>query len=538
MNRIMRISLIAFWFHAGICLIATPSCADIFPMDELIATLGETDYLMTGRLVLRIKKNLRANPSYAKIYAESTIYIQKTAFMRAIADLADEKLYPYVLPYLTDDNEATRIEAIISIGSTRISPYDQKLRHLATSYHDNESVLSTIIEALGQFRNDETVNFLASYLTDERIRIRLNTIEALGINGTDIAVGYLIEAFGNQEKVLHNDILRTLGDCRNSVVAIEFLRQFLADQSSDYFTESLISLGELQDASIADLCIGLATHESRSMRKSAIYALSRLGSLKALAPLTEYLENPAFYDMETNIKRAIEQICAVYRLDEILDALSHTDHPAIVARDLGKLGDPSSIEVFMELLDHDDPINRIAAIGALSEFDDPAITTAFIERLPEAGPLELYYLLQVLADSCAASSDIEILRNNIPRYDPGYHAMIMLAANLNQYDAEDAILDILKNPSHPYRWVAVAVLQGWPYSQQLTHVLKELLRKGSLPLRFYSAWVLTGFAQYEPGLLPFLRQCHQRERNPRIREIFEESLVNSAGNAPASPVEE
>ncbi len=488
------------------------------PIEELISHIGKTDYQLKSTAILNMKKNIRYNSIYINRYTETNIYVQKICFIRVISELADEVSYPYLLKYLSDTDRTILIETISALGKTRTHPYDQILINTAKKHKDDEHITIAVIHALGEFTDDDIAYFIGKYLHDQRLNIRIAAIEGLGAMGTDKAADLLIETFYTNPNGNEKEIIHALGESRNSLNAQEVIWQIFEDRESPFFLDALISLGELESYRHTGLLVELLDHQSRSIRKAAIYALSRIGSLSAVNPLIEFLNNPASYDLRNLITHAIEEICSVYSFEEILATVKETDHPAIVAIQLGKLSDPSSVEVLKELMRNDDPINRITAIEALSYFDMPEVDNAIADRLTESSPLEFFYQIRYFINGRSnASHSIKLIMTK--KHYTDYKLAIYLGF-LNHYEAQDNIFNILQNPTNPYRWVAVASMENWGYNRPIAHRLKKILQKESFAMRYHAAKVLKRFSNEEPSLKQFLQKCYYREQQPRIKALL------------------
>ncbi len=493
--------------------------ASEFNLENSMKELATTDYQLRTTCIINMKKNLRFRASYIRFYFGTEIYIQKICLIKAISELGETKLYPYLLDYINDTDRDIFIEAIHALGNSRTSPYDMKLIHIAKSNNNDEALLCACIQALSNFTGDIIVDYLSEFLNDSRQIVKSAAIESLGYIGNERAVELLITTFkkdlqGNEQAILH-----ALGDCRNSRIAQSFLLSFMEDRESSLFLDAMINLADLEPQGHTDQFIAMLNDNSPQIRKIAIYALSRIGDLQAILPLVDLLESPSSYDSRQQIRNAIEAICSIYRFEEIMEILQATDHPSIVALQLGKLGHESSVEVLEELLDNEDPINRIAAIRALSNFNLPQIDDTLASRLSESTPLEFSYELQYFVDEKKMQTDFGMIEKTLSKEYSNYKLIIFLA-KLGRYEVQDSIYSILKNKTNPYRWVALTSIEEWPYQPSLAHILKQIVRKDSLPMRYYAAKVLKHIVSQDPSLVPFLHQCHVEEINPRVKAIL------------------
>ena len=488
-------------------------------LENRMKVLATTDYQIRSTCIINIKKKLRLSMSYMTCYSGNDIYIHKLCFIRAIAELGEQKLYPYLLDYINDTDRTVFIEVIRGLGNSRTFPYDTKLKHIAQTNNDDEAILSACIQALGNFTTETTADYLSEFIDDPRPIVKSSVLESLGYMGTERAVELLIQTFKQDPQGNEKEILHALGNCRNSRTAQSFLISFMQDRESSLFLDAMINLADLEPQDHTDQFIAMLNDKSRHIQKIAIYALSRIGDLKAIIPLLDLLESPSSYDSRQQIAQAIENICAIYSFEEIMEILQKTDHPSIVAVQLGKLGQKSSIEVLNELLDNEDPINKIAAVRALSNFNLPEIEDTLAGRLNKSTPLEFFYELQYFVDRKQAQNNVDMIEKTLSTQYSNYKLIIFLA-KLNRYEIQDSIYYILNNKSNPYRWIALASMDHWSYQGSLAYILKNIVQKGSLPMRYYAAKVLKQFSIKEPSLVPFLNQCHDRELNPRVKAIL------------------
>ena len=476
------------------------------PIEQIQQILADPDYTMEKRLSINIKKRLRKNPSFIKFYTENNLFIFKTAFIRAIAESGDNKLYKYLVPYLNDDNEKIAASAINAIGYANTPDYINDLAFLLNKYNDNELMIVRILATLGNSLSDEAIKYISPMIDDHRINISYAAVLSLSQIGTDKAASHLIKKYEYQK--LRKKIIYSLGKCRTSNKALNFINHISKKDEHPYFLDIVKAMGELESHENTNYLIGLLDKNNKKQTFAALYALSRIADINSVTEIYNFLDSIMARTVQKKIFSAIEKICSFYSKQEIIETISGLDHPALVAIKLGKLGDPSSTNVLLELLEDDDPINKIFAIEAISVINDTSVVENLISRLSTSEPLETYCIMNYLK-KCYENKLItrEDLIEKISNYSYNKDKLNIFYGLIDYYEMEDGIISILANESNPYLWVMIDAVKNWSSYPSITHLLKYYLQKGSLPLRYHSAKILVNFAGKNPEIKSFLKNA-------------------------------
>jgi HEAT repeat protein len=269
------------------------------------------------------------------------------------------------LSKLSDKNPQVRRQGADALGQMRNAAAAEPLRNLLKD--SAPSVRSAAVDALGLLRNQPAAAAIARLLeTDPDANVRQNAA---------IALGYIAD--------------RT---------TLPSLVKGLKDSQEPIRFASINSLGILRDAAAVEPLTAELKNPDARMRSSSAYALGNIADAKALPALKDALELAA-----STVTTAPMTSPAV---------------AAAVARTLGLIGDPSSVDLLKPLLDH--PDRKVALSGALAlaklkdksglafarksaKDSDANVRRAAAEILAQVGTAEDAPVLQKLASDPDAS---------------------------------------------------------------------------------------------------------------------------------------
>ncbi len=267
--------------------------------------------------------------------------------------------------------------------------------------HPNDDLSNMAIEGLNEVDGTEAVMDLVKVLEQGKTKDRIGAARGLSRLGDKRAVPALINALSNDEASVKIQAAKALGHIKDPQ-AVNALITTLNDQSNeivhDQIVNALVSIG---DPSVDLLLEAFDTHTALHVRKHALLALGKIGSVNALPALIKSMKNPnheireaaekALYnigkhdingmikllnDPETRIAaiRILGHIGDIETIDPLVNILNH-DEPEIAAeviRTLGKLGGLTAIQLLSELLS-DERYKDIRADGAASKEEQASI---------------------------------------------------------------------------------------------------------------------------------------------------------------------
>lgn len=503
-----------------------PSASKSLLVKFQIKELGVIDYNLRSALTREIKKKLRTDWRNIDLYKKNSLRIVKVCFITALSELAIPQFYPDIVPFLHDSDVSVIEETIHALGQTRDPRYVKLIHDTCLKYKDNPSVMSTAFSALGEFGSKESADFIVSWYQTRDQAVVSSVIRSLGKMGSSYAAKKLVALYPDSLEWEKKLIIENIGACRNSKEAASFISELLIKKNHPFFTEVIRSAGELELDDHLPQLIELLKDKNMSVRQAAADALSYMGKKKAIFPLINSIDKSALHESyHVSAYHSVESIISIYSKKEILEFIKGHDHPSEIACKLGNLKDKSSIKALQDLLNNEDPINRICAVFALSQIGGKEIRPVILTRLPEATELEFFYELPLLKAWYQRSFvSMEELTKLLTTKSIPKQKIVVFNAFIENLDSEDDILPMLKRKHDPFTWVLVYALENWPALPSLTHELTYLLRTGPLPVRYYCARTLTKMASLDKELIPVLSACVHNETNERVKKILNDAI--------------
>lgn len=493
--------------------------ANEISFESYLKDLSQTDYALKDKLTRRIKDEIMTNPASIEKYSSSSNFLVKVCFIHAVAELNRLSDYEFLLHFLGDPDAEVVIEAIKALGTSQNAQFAKSLRDKCDITKNEESIVCTALLALGELENADSSTFIYSiYTSANSYSIRYSALTALGKMRTAPAIEKLTALYPSAPENSKNLILELLGKCRSIPSATDFLDRLLTT-TSDTKNQALIlcSLGQLESEQHYQVFIKYLQSDDKTLFHAAIKALEYLGDGNAIYPLFKTLSERFEVENQERIYAAIETICALYSLEEIQSYLHLLDHPSRIITQLADLGTPSSETILRELIAHDDPINRIFAIHALTK--SASVETAqrlLIQRLPKASPIDIAHILPLFnqwrQESLLSYKDLTGI-DPASRTEP----FIICNALLSQSDSFNQLTDIIRNERSPFRWCAVYALIGQNSTDEHIRIITGFLKDGFLIQRFYAARTLALLAKQHTSLKPILQSFYETETNEKVK---------------------
>ncbi len=285
----------------------------------------------------------------------------------------------------TDQAEVTAVAAVAlaNHGSAAIAPLTALLSQPSTQL--------IAVQALAQVQHFAVVQPLLTVVNDASPDVRSAAIEALSHFYDPAITAALQSALQDPNTAVRRAAVVALGiqaERGDRQALTEMIRPLLWDLNPQVCRQATIALGRLGTAAaIEALSQGLnSAHTPVVLQLDIVQALIWMDTAAALAPLRQFLEAGLANSATAN--SAVEQaiITALGRVEapetqrvasQILLGLLETQHPVVqtpqgqqhLARSLGQLHDPRSIDALISLLSESNACVRLHAIAALKQLE-------------------------------------------------------------------------------------------------------------------------------------------------------------------------
>jgi HEAT repeat protein len=245
-------------------------------------------------------------------------------------------------------------------GEQAIAPLLGVLRESRTKI-----VRDCVVRALGWIGSGALEPRLELLFT-EVTELRWWAVKALGLLGSERAVGLLVAALRDENSEVRWRAARALGQVR-SRQAVKPLLAVLADDDERMRLHAVRSLGQIGDAqALAPLIRALEQDRKLTVRLEAVAALGRLGLEQAVPSLCQALENKNPH-LRQHAVQALGQLGCQRAVPPLLRLLN--DRRVITVREaaveaLGRIGGPEAVTALVQAL-HDEDLGPHAALALL-----------------------------------------------------------------------------------------------------------------------------------------------------------------------------
>lgn len=270
-----------------------------------------------------------------------------------------------LLTVLSHDNSELVVQVLLALGDLR---NNGSIESVATMLSNPDvTIRRTAASVLSRFADERITAPLSRALRDDDYIVRVSAVDGLGKSRDKQSFGPLMNALLDEDSVLRShaaEALGRLGDSR----AIEPLTSVLADPNEEVLTSVLEALGQLRADSAAARVAGCFSHPNPMIRLSTIGALSMIGGpesvevcLKALGDENKMIRVQAINMLgNLKIKEGVKPLIGVLGSED-----SEARNMAAIA--LGRIGDSGAIEPLSRLIEDESPEVRTSARYAMNQ---------------------------------------------------------------------------------------------------------------------------------------------------------------------------
>ncbi len=382
-----------------------------------------------------------------------------------------------LLKYLDDSDVRIRLlafELLIALekGSEKISKdLENVISRMQTDTEIEKNEILRILKTLEAFW---TLENLLSSLQSNDYSIRKKALKLIEKNKDERLVDLLIEAFHkeNSQKLHIIDSLKKIGDKR----AIPLLIEGLKDENKSVRTYSASALNLLQAHEAVEPLIELLEDEETSVRKAAIASLGNLGDQKTAQLLIPFLQ-----DEDSTVRHAtvvalgsLGDKKAIVPLVNLLKEEQDKHHKRSIINSLGRLEASQAIDLLIEEYKDTESTVRVAAINALSNFDDPRIRPFLINALNDNSPGPIKSAVEALA-----KEGVETLKSLLS-HENEYVVQLAIEeiAKIKSKPAIEALLNVLKKKDFKLKQSAIYALKENGDSSIVEPLMEMLVEEG------------------------------------------------------------
>ncbi len=321
------------------------------------------------QVVKCIQKLKEIDPKNPKLSGVLVEFYQETEGKQATEFLIKE---------LADENEEYRKTVIQSI---KLIPFDFDVLRNALK-DSNSNIKKSIIELLGQIRDNLSVMHLLQLINYENKEIKLAVLKALALIVDENVIvplkNLIIKDSENIE--VRAKALETLGFMKKKELA-DFFLELMKNKDSEIRRYAIWALGQIEEPRALKLALDGLKDQNAFVRHNSASTLGSLKNSEAIPALIKALQD------ENNEVRE-RAISALLRIGNS-NVLSHLkeglkdENPKVrvaSARALGQFGDQSAKKVLLEgLKDEKNEVKRMCA-WALSKLGFPQLVGDFIDN--------------------------------------------------------------------------------------------------------------------------------------------------------------
>lgn len=217
-------------------------------------------------------------------YPEVKIFAAKE-----LVKIKDPSVVDVLIHAISDKEEEVRIEVVQALGEIGD---ERAVKPLVNALNDESlAVREKTAKALGKLEKREAGDALILALSSNTdLSIVSAVIEALGQIGDTMAVDPLIVFMAHKEPIIRENTAAALGKLRDSR-AVESLIVALNDEQERVRWYAADSLGKIGNPVCVDSLIKLLSDTSARVRESAVTALGQIGNQQAIESLIKALQD-------------------------------------------------------------------------------------------------------------------------------------------------------------------------------------------------------------------------------------------------------
>jgi HEAT repeat protein/beta-lactamase regulating signal transducer with metallopeptidase domain len=399
---------------------------------------------------------------------------------------------------------------------------------------ENVEVRRNAAYALGESKQQDTVDALIAALKDPDSEVRETAVWALGELGNPKAVPALIEMLKDPEADIREKVLWALVEIGDKGAA-EHIRPLIKDENADVRENAIWALSEFEDTASAPEFMAALDDENPDVREQAVWVLGEIKYVEAVPALIERLkdenadvrEHAVIALMEIGDRRAVEALRALLR-DKDVDVKKE------VIWALSELGDTQSAAAISEALKDQSADVREAAAFALGELGNREAVPALMEAVSDSVADVREAAINALAELEDARA-IEVFKSALNDADvdvreTAIHALSDLGADV----PVDVFLEALSDDSPEIRTAAVHALSDLE-SPVAVPALIEALQDSVADVREGAAYALSDIrdSRAVDALIAALK-----DGSPDVREAAAHALGNIGDKRAAQPLQE
>ena len=228
----------------------------------------------------------------------------------------------YWIQALENNNEDVQMTAMLKLIDTDNEDMIRPLLNLLNS--NNEEIVLTAIVNLGKFNDADIVESLINMLNHDSPQVVVKSIEVLSRIGDVKAVLPIIDLLNSSKISIVDASIGALGRYKDSS-AVDGLIMALINWSEEGSTRDLAAyaLINIGNPSVESL-INLLYSEKPILRETACYVLGEIGSVDAVEPLIERL-NDEDYDVRFSAGEALNKIETNPEIESMIAAFENED---------------------------------------------------------------------------------------------------------------------------------------------------------------------------------------------------------------------
>jgi HEAT repeat protein len=445
----------------------------------VLPLLRENTYLRNTALIILTKLGSVSVPFLYPLLKDKDDDVRKFA-IDLLADIREGIAPAFIVPMLRDSNSNVRAAAARALG---MLGYKQAVPELIAALNDEEWVCFSVLEALGELRDENAVEPIAALLALSSEVVRHEAIETLGKLGSDKAaeklVAYLLHAPEDERNIVIKNLIKIGINPEMSNIS-EYLVNMLKEGDWEDKEVALKGIAAINCKEAVSLMVDIAgsldpsvpdNEERISMLKSTIMAIDCESELLRLLESSGMKYRGISFTIE--ILGDMQSRLAVPLLIGYLNDMRR-DLRRASTHALGSIGASESVDPLLETSQRDvDAHVRRLAIEALGTIQSKEAYKALRELLD----VETYYdVLEKIVESLI-QIDAELFLSDITHYSTQVRETIAKTAT-----DEEILFSLTEDPQKKVKIAAINNL-GRIATDQCTTRLSRFLGDSDADIR-------------------------------------------------------
>jgi HEAT repeat protein len=269
-----------------------------------------------------------------------------------------------------DEDHGVREASVFAMGQFGGEEADKILRKTIRDQDEDDDVIKTAVEQLGNMKSAKAVDSLIRLLEHRNPLVRHAAVRALGTIGDDKATRPLLYMLKDQEKYVRleaDKALKNIETSKKDIGEQEELIPGLSDPSPYVRAESAEKLAESGDPSVVPYLINLLADDELRVRERVTDLLTRYKDAGSVEHIATALDAENFL-----IRQGAARVFGISEDASYVNfLLKHTNDPSSVVRAevvmaLGNKADDRCLEAIIQAFHDDDEMVRVSAAAALS----------------------------------------------------------------------------------------------------------------------------------------------------------------------------